>query len=137
MNRKFAAGLVGLAFLVPACGSGTAEPAPVKTVFVERDSQESQESNASKDQRYLEVVADNMSPALHNEAQSDVLDLGYTVCEATEDHGAEAVANRGLDAGYLSPEDFGVIVGAAVTILCPEHQDEWSNFFETVGGTDV
>lgn len=126
MRKFMAAGLIGLAFLVSACG-GSDTPAPTKTVYV------APENSASSDQQYLSDVADDMSPALYSAQQSDVLTIGHGICTALDNgRSIKGIVDVGLSNG-VSGYDIGVMIAAAINNFCPSHREEAERFVRQYG----
>lgn len=127
MKSTILAALLGAAVVLTGCAADT-EPAPRETVYVEQPQSQSQPEPDQGDveQEFLSDVADHMTPALHNEPQADVVELGYTICDAL-DRGAniEEIISAGMSGG-LTRTDTVVIAAAAVVNFCPEHRNDGS-----------
>lgn len=124
MNKSMIlAALTGAAIVLAGCESST-EPTPRETVYVEQESPST--SSSSVEDEFLSDVAEHMTPALHDEPQADVVELGHSICGAF-DRGAhiDDVVSVGMESG-LTYTDTIVIAASAVVNFCPEHRDNGS-----------
>lgn len=133
MKRIIGAVAVAMALLFTGACATSDEPQPTKTVFVQPTPEQEVEpdSNYSAvEDEFLFDVANFMTPALNDNSQAQVLEVGYAICESlSAGNSIDATLNAG-SGGDISDKDLLVIAAAATVNLCPENR-------AAAGGGDV
>lgn len=122
MKSMILAALTGAALVLSGCGNSEPGRDTITTSVKPFQSQSNSGFTATEDE-FLSDVAEYMTPALHNEPQADVVELGYSICGAF-DNGANIgdVVSVGTNSG-LAYEDTIVIAASAVVNFCPQHRN--------------
>jgi hypothetical protein len=117
---------------VSACSNTDAAPAPTVTVTQQapaptQDDPEPPSTAMSNEELYLLGLRSMGNPIIDIASDSQLLDMGYSVCDALESgftvddviaYMATEMAREGLTSDNQS-EAVGYIIGAADTALCP------------------
>lgn len=109
MRAKITAIAVAMAFVLTGCGT-----------------------DESAEDRYIESLSKNASIELTENSRQDLIDLGYIICEKTEEEGPAAIINTYASNPVMDPRDFGVMVGAATRNLCPEQRQAWIDYGQSL-----
>lgn len=122
------AGLV----LLSGCSTGTAEPKETVTVTSEPNDTWSDYEVADED-AFIDFVNYNGNWVIASTSDSDILDLGWTICE-TLDRGIYAgdVVDTLVETAETTDdaEAYGTILAGAVVFLCPEYADAVSEYLQ-------
>lgn len=119
MKSFVLAALTSAALVLSGCGTSDT-PTDSVTTSVEPFQSESNSGFTATEDEFLYDVSNHMTPALYNEAQSDVIDLGYSICAAFENGATlEQVLTVGVENG-LTARDTSVVAAAATVNFCPE-----------------
>ena len=131
---KLGAVLFSGLFVLSACGSADAEPqvTVTETVAPTPDA-EPYEPELTLEDLYLLNVRTWGNPLIDSASDSELLDLGYTICEVFDTGNSleDVLEFLIYDAGYNSSDEqemIGLTIGAAVTSLCEQHYDMVNNF---------
>ena len=116
--KKIAMALVPAISMLGACD--TESPAPADTT--ERSAVESTLSDREiSELAFVSVIRDyNLGAAM---TDKEIVALGDLVCENIDLTGIEVTALTMIDSGG-TPEDAGIVLGAAVTAFCPEYNSD-------------
>lgn len=116
------AALTGAAIALGGCAASDT-PNDTVTTSVEPFQSESNSGFTATEDEFLYDVSNHMTPALNSAAQSDVVDLGYSICDAFRNGASlEQVLRVGVRNG-LTAQDTSVVAAAATVNFCPESRD--------------
>lgn len=130
MNKLFAAVCIAAAvLLLTACGEPTeATPAPTVTVTVTPEPTETptavpspkdREVSAGKKKDFLETLR-GVEPKFKAAEDSDLIELGLTICQALDIGANEATLNKHF-AEKLGVMETSYLISGATMYLCPEY----------------
>lgn len=131
MNKKImlmALGVLLIAGLVvlSGCSNGTATPEVTRTVTEQPADDTWNDYTGGDEEAFLDAVNTNGNWVIQTTPDSEILDLGWTICE-TLDTGVSAteVIEVLIDTASTTDdaEAFATIMAGAVVHLCPEYYD--------------
>lgn len=123
--------IAGLFFLT-GCGTDSTTPEPQPTVTVTEDSSNNDNwsDSVTVEDEFLDIVYTNGNSVIYASSDTSLIDAGWAYCDFLDSGFSAYEAFEVLIETAVTNEDaeaYGVIVGAAVVTLCPEHYEETAN----------